>query len=596
MNTLMMKRILSVSFALLLTAGIARASFEEIGTGPRAAAMGGAYVAQGDDVNGMFYNPASLAGVNRPELFASYEKMFVGLTDGSSIGSQVLGFGYPFSKSVIGVGRISLSLDSLYTESTNMLAYARPIGQNKRIGFAVRMLGITYGSDEYTKENPTLSSAAGASGMGFDFGMISVGKRMNWGVAIINANQPSVAIKYPNPVDRIIHLGVSLKRRLVTWNNSFLYMTSGMRLKTGMEYRPEKSPYALRAGFNMGSNSYRNLTMGAGYNTGSFRIDYAFELPLSGISGTMGNHQFGLTYRWGRERFPLAASEAEEAAEAEKTGPQTAGGPGMPGGFGMGAGAAGAGGSGAGSGAGGGVAASSMTAGGSLGEVTATPKPPTEEEKRAAAEALQKAKNAILNRGNYAQGMQEINKADAQLLGSRELKEMETLKLKMEPVAKIFRNLTGSDKRTRILRRAVDKYIADDGKSAFDAVTYAQQLWPEDRDIQQLKKVVDREFPQIASQEALVPNLSLVDQRLQEALELIYVGRYVAAISLCQDVLELEPNNVMALTRIGSAYWAMGYEDAARKTWRRALALDPSNTDLKQFLSREGKGKSGKGQ
>ena len=186
-----------------------------------------------------------------------------------------------------------------------------------------------------------------------------------------------------------------------------------------------------------------------------------------------------------------------------------------------------------------------MTAGGSLGEVTATPKPPTEEEKRAAAEALQKAKNAILNRGNYAQGMQEINKADAQLLGSRELKEMETLKLKMEPVAKIFRNLTGSDKRTRILRRAVDKYIADDGKSAFDAVTYAQQLWPEDRDIQQLKKVVDREFPQIASQEALVPNLSLVDQRLQEALELIYVGRYVAAISLCQDVLELEPNNVM---------------------------------------------------
>jgi len=91
----------------------------------------------------------------------------------------------------------------------------------------------------------------------------------------------------------------------------------------------------------------------------------------------------------------------------------------------------------------------------------------------------------------------------------------------------------------------------------------------------------------VAAKQRVLPNMTLVDQRLQEALEYMYDDKHISAITLCQEVLELEPDNVLALTRMGSAYWGMGYDDAARSAWKKALSLDPNNEALKQFLNQE---------
>ena len=61
-----------------------------------------------------------------------------------------------------------------------------------------------------------------------------------------------------------------------------------------------------------------------------------------------------------------------------------------------------------------------------------------------------------------------------------------------------------------------------------------------------------------------MPGINIVDQKLQEALELIYGRKYVDAVSLCMEVLELESGSVLALMRMGSAYWAMGHTDKAK--------------------------------
>ena len=72
--------------------------------------------------------------------------------------------------------------------------------------------------------------------------------------------------------------------------------------------------------------------------------------------------------------------------------------------------------------------------------------------------------------------------------------------------------------------------------------------------------------------------------KIQLMLEAIYDGRYLSAISEGTDVLDLEPSNVMALTRLGSAYYAMNEREKAKQIWTKALQYDPSNEVLKKFL------------
>ncbi len=78
--------------------------------------------------------------------------------------------------------------------------------------------------------------------------------------------------------------------------------------------------------------------------------------------------------------------------------------------------------------------------------------------------------------------------------------------------------------------------------------------------------------------------MNLVEQKLYVALKNIYSARYDIAIMECQDVLELEPENVLAMTRLGSAYYALGNRDKAIEIWKRALEIDPNNKDILDFL------------
>src|SRR5438309_223611 len=70
---------------LFLRWNLASAAFDDTGTGARAAALGGAYVALGDDTFSLMYNPASLARAKRPEIASEYSRFYPGLTDGSNL-------------------------------------------------------------------------------------------------------------------------------------------------------------------------------------------------------------------------------------------------------------------------------------------------------------------------------------------------------------------------------------------------------------------------------------------------------------------------------------------------------------------------------
>ena len=67
------------------------AAFENIGAGARPIAMGNAFSAVADDANTIYYNPAGLGRLKHPQLTAGYGRLYLGLTDGSNIGSGFIG-------------------------------------------------------------------------------------------------------------------------------------------------------------------------------------------------------------------------------------------------------------------------------------------------------------------------------------------------------------------------------------------------------------------------------------------------------------------------------------------------------------------------
>jgi Flp pilus assembly protein TadD len=82
--------------------------------------------------------------------------------------------------------------------------------------------------------------------------------------------------------------------------------------------------------------------------------------------------------------------------------------------------------------------------------------------------------------------------------------------------------------------------------------------------------------------------MNIIDQYLFGALNHIYEGRYDLAIQQTSIVIGLQPTNVLALKRLGSAYFAIGNKTKARAAWEKALKIAPDDAELKTFLRQAG--------
>lgn len=74
----------------------------------------------------------------------------------------------------------------------------------------------------------------------------------------------------------------------------------------------------------------------------------------------------------------------------------------------------------------------------------------------------------------------------------------------------------------------------------------------------------------------------LSDQAIRLALE----NRWQEAVATNRQLLELEPNSVEALNRLGKAYSELGHYAEARAAYARALELDRTNTIARKNLAR----------
>ncbi len=182
--------------------------------------------------------------------------------------------------------------------------------------------------------------------------------------------------------------------------------------------------------------------------------------------------------------------------------------------------------------------------------------------------------------GQYRVSMETFQEAERLLPDDTGIKE---LRRKLQGIAPITESETGSTGDSKLIRLSVTRYLENDPKRSMNALLYAGERFKERREIERLQQLLESNHPEVEAPR-LATGINLVDHKLQLSLEAIYEGRYLTAISECTDVLDLEPNNVLALTRLGSAYFAMNEQNKAQQVWTKALQLDPNNEVLRKFL------------
>lgn len=157
--------------------------------------------------------------------------------------------------------------------------------------------------------------------------------------------------------------------------------------------------------------------------------------------------------------------------------------------------------------------------------------------------------------------------------------------VKLERVAKIIPREVKETKRAKLIKQAVLSYLDGNIKFTLNALRYLLSMEPEDREVDRLLKTIAR-VEDVDLVEEITPGMSLVDQKLYNALNYFYEGKYDMTIREAHDVLSLEPNNALAYKRIGSAFFAMGQREKAKQAWNRSLQMNPADKTLRDFLDR----------
>ena len=297
----------------------ANASFSDIGLGARSVAMGTAFTAVSDDANAMNTNPAGLGQLKYPELTAVYGKLYTGLSDESKLGQGYFGVAAPvkrYAPGVVGLSWDEVRLSEAYSETVFTVSYATAVYRGLYGGASLKYLKQGYIADLYTETDPLFANKGySKSGMALDLGALyRLNSSYSFALAVKNLNQPDMGLGAEDIVHRDVKLGAAywLKNGVVDTDVSF--RDGNCDFSVGAE-RAFQGKYLVRLGFLAGNDSRRNISLGFGTRFGALNFDYAFTLPIGGISGTTGSHRLAFGFKFGAE----AAQAEKEAADLKST-------------------------------------------------------------------------------------------------------------------------------------------------------------------------------------------------------------------------------------------------------------------------------------
>ncbi|MEW6555739.1 MAG: PorV/PorQ family protein [Elusimicrobiota bacterium] len=147
----------------------------------------------------------------------------------------------------------------------------------------------------------------------------------------------------------------------------------------------------------------------------------------------------------------------------------------------------------------------------------------------------------------------------------------------------------GTTTEAESIRTGIAYYIEGDLNSSVMALRHAYTLQPQHEKLRRLLNDVEKEAAQTLTPIAgtkltTAPALNLIEQKQEKAREYFAKKQYDAAINECQEILIIDPKNVLALKRMGSCYYQMDLKEKAVATWKKVLEIDPTDKDVLDIL------------
>jgi tetratricopeptide (TPR) repeat protein len=160
------------------------------------------------------------------------------------------------------------------------------------------------------------------------------------------------------------------------------------------------------------------------------------------------------------------------------------------------------------------------------------------------------------------------------------------LQTQLEDISRIVPQAPDKSKAWRLTVLSIDAAVGynQDLKLGYNGLRYAREQDPEDARIKRLLDWFLSRHPEFVNADAVTPGMTLLDYKRSLALDHMYGARYHQAIDTLLEVLALEPDDLVALKRLGSAYFSLGLRGKARGAWQHAAKLDPADPQLKKFL------------
>ncbi|MEW6095617.1 MAG: PorV/PorQ family protein [bacterium] len=280
--------------------GSAGAPFLKIGVGAKAVAMGEAFSSLADDISTVYWNPAGLIQLTKPEISTMYNDWFEG------IGHGFLGFGFPTSrKKAIGFSIIHLGVGDIpgYTEidDTHYESTGNFSARDTAFAFTyatiltdVISLGVNIKGIVQKIENEEASSFAidlgqlyqpPIEGLTLSVVLQNVGPRIKYSV---EGDKLPLTLKFGSAYR------VGVQPMTITCDLT-KPVDNNWKINLGMEVW-FKDLIALRGGFN--SQVFKDLgtgiTCGFGFSLKHYQVDYAF-VPYDELGNT---HRISITFRF----------------------------------------------------------------------------------------------------------------------------------------------------------------------------------------------------------------------------------------------------------------------------------------------------------
>ncbi len=194
---------------------------------------------------------------------------------------------------------------------------------------------------------------------------------------------------------------------------------------------------------------------------------------------------------------------------------------------------------------------------------------------------VQKAFAAAQN-GNYLVVQEQLQTA---LDMDPSNKNVQQLTEKFQKVVAAVPSAMGQEESSVMTRKALLAYANNDMKGTVAALRQAYYKDPRNEKLLSLLNKIEADANMEKTEPPKGPELfSPIDQKIFDARQAILEGRYDVAIKKCQDILDLNPNDVTSLKIMGSAFFLLDDHARARKLWGRVLEIDPNDKEISEFM------------